>query len=164
MDFGTLKAVMFLCFVLGCYATYVGYTSTTWLGYVWTDTKADYPWNLNPYIFVPAYVALHLYGIWSLWLGGLLLGVLTQFLYHGLHLKISIVFMFAAVFFTGLGFNTLDWMLSRASGSNEHWNPWMLGIENVYLNSWNFYFLLSILPLFFGGALIGLAIVGATLS
>jgi hypothetical protein len=163
MDFGTLKAGMFLCFVLGCYATYVGYTSATWLGYVWTDTKADYPWSMSTYIFIPAYIALQLYGIWSLWLGGLLSGVLTQLLYHSSHLKIAIIFVLGAVFFTGLGFNTLDWMLSRAHGSNEHWNPWMLGIQNIYIDSWTFYILFAIMPLFFGGFLIGLAIMGAAL-
>jgi hypothetical protein len=164
MDVGTFKAVMFLCFFLGCYITYIGYVTSVWLGYVWTDSLADYPWGFSSYIFVPAKISLQLYGIWSLWAGGLLAGVLTQLLYHGSHLKIAIVFMLGAVFFASLGFNTLDWMLARAFGTNEQWSPWMIGLTNVTFDSWTFYILFSILPLFFGGYLIGLALMGAALK
>lgn len=164
MHTSTYKLLMLLFFIVGCYLTYIGYVTSTWLGYVWVEEKPYTLWSMNTYISVPAYVAFQLCGVWSLWVGGLLVGALTQLLYHGHHLKTAIIFTFAAIFFVSLGFNTLDWMLSRASSSREHWAPWMVGIENVEIESWNFYFLFVILPLFFGGFLVGVALLGAALK
>lgn len=158
------KLLMLLFFIVGCYLTYIGYVSATWLGSRWVEDKPYTPWFMNTYISVPAYVALQLYGIWSLWVGGALSGALTMLIYHGQHLKIAIILIFAAIFLVSLGFNTLDWMLSGASSSKEYWAPWMVGLDNIKIESWNFYLLLVILPLFFGGFLIGLAIVGAALK
>ena len=158
------KAMLLLTFILGCQTTYVGYTTSTWLGSTWLNENADYPWVFSSYISVQAKTSLQLCGILSLWTGGLLAGVVALLLWHSAqfcrspHLRGAIILMMLSLFLTGFGFNTLDWMLSRAFGSNEMWNPWMLGITHIYLDSWTFYILFSILPLFFGGFLIGFAI------
>lgn len=146
---------MLLLFVLGCYLTYVGLISSNWLGYVWVEEKPHADWWMNTYIVVPAKVAYQLYGVLSLWLGGLLTGAITAMVYHGKHPKLAIIFLFFAVFFSALGFNTLDWMLNRASGSNVEWTLWVYGLSNIKLNSWDFYLWTLIVPLFLGGFLIG---------
>ncbi|MEM2445432.1 MAG: hypothetical protein QW734_02095 [Candidatus Bathyarchaeia archaeon] len=153
------KTLIVLAFIIGAYLSYVGYVSATWLGYVWVEAKPEHPWWMNTYISVPAKIAFHIYGIISQWLGGLLTGAIVAMLYYNKHHKLAIILIFFAIYFSALGFNTLDWMLSRASGSNVDWSLWVFGLPNIKLNSWDFYFYTVILPLFVGGFLIGLALI-----
>lgn len=70
-----------------------------------------------------------------------------------------------AVFVTTVGFNTLDWMLSGViNAESQGWTAWILGRSDIVLDSWNFYLLLGILPLFFGGFLISLTFTMGILS
>lgn len=158
MNTGTFKLFMLLLLVIGCYLTYIGYVSARWLGYVWFEEKPGSSWLMNLYIEVPANVALQLYGIWSLWIGGLLAGAVVQLLYRSLHLQAAIILVLASIFFSALGFNTLDWMLSGAASSNRVWSLWVYGLNNVKVNSWDFYLVTVVLPLFAGGFLIGSAL------
>jgi hypothetical protein len=109
---------------------------------------------MNTYYSLNAKDAFVFFGIIPLWLGGLFSGI-TINLISAHKLKTSITFFFTAIFVTCLGFNTLDWMLSGVVFSGPGWEAWAMNL-GIFLEAWNFYIFMTIIPLFIGGLFIGL--------
>ena len=78
--------------------------------------------------------------------------------------KWSIIALFPAIFLFGLGFNTMDWMISYVVFSSKGWSLWMLNLSAVFVESWNFYFFLGVLPLFLGGFFLSVSVTIAALK
>lgn len=147
---------LLIIFFVGIFFTFVGFRSGIWLGSSWYTVKANQQWGMNTYYFLNAKDAYIFYGLISLWLGGLTAGIALPLIFLKRPLPSLIPFFFA-IFLTTVGFNTLDWMLAGVIASEPGWEAWSLNL-NVYLNSWNFYVLTTIFPLFLGGLFLGMSI------
>jgi hypothetical protein len=153
--------VLIIVLLAGLGVSYLGFQDLLWLGTAWLSSKAADQWWLNTYTVIAAKDSFLYLGVISLWLGGIFAGmsavlILTKFS------KMSLVPFFAAIVFTGLGFNTLDWMLagSYSLGSFPLW-PFNLSFK---LESWNWYIFLGVVPSFLGGLFICMVLTYAALK
>jgi len=135
--------------------TFIGFASGSWLGEEWTKTNPKVPWGLNTYLKINARAAYLYCGILSLWLGGFLSGVTASLIFAKKLPYLAVATQIAGVSLSALGFNTLDWMLSRIISGASEWTAWVIGL-NTQLCAWDFYFYLCVAPLFIGGFLFGL--------
>lgn len=152
---------LIIVLLIGTGVSYLGFQDLFWLGMKWFSSRAADQWWLNTYTAIAAKDSFLYLGVISLWLGGIFAGVsvvliLTRFP------KASLAPFFAAIVFTGLGFNTLDWMLS-GSYSLGAFSLWPFNLSLV-LESWNWYIFLGVVPTFLGGAFISLATTAAALK
>ncbi len=131
------------------------------IGATWFGEQASFPWRMNNYIIIEAKYAYAIFGLGIMAIGGLATGLampaffaFTKSKKHKLALASS---FFVAILLTGLGFNTLDFMLGCFYWTNMTYPPpvqvALLGPVDV----WNYYFFFFVFPLWFGGFLIGLA-------
>ena len=131
------------------------------IGSEWFGHNASFPWHMNNYIVIEAQYAYSYFGLAALAIGGLATGIaMTAFLTfikskkHRLALIIS---FFVAIVLSGLGFNTLDFMLGNFYWTNMNYPP---PIHIAFLGTidvWNYYFFFFVAPLWFSGLLMGLA-------
>lgn len=147
-------AHLLIVLVIGVFFTFVGFRSGIWMGSSWYKDKATSPWGMNTYFWINAKDAYVFFGLIPMWLGGLCAGITIPLIFAQKP-KTSMIPFFLSIFLTGIGFNTLDWMLSGVILSEHGWEAWAMHLD-VYLEAWNFYIFMTIIPLFIGGLLIAL--------
>lgn len=138
---------------------------TAWnYGQVWLIEKAHEGWHMNNYTIVPAWVAYAVFGVLSLWVGGLLLGSgLAGGMFYVLFKKkwkVAFALIIAACCLIALGFNTMDYACGWF-----YWNdgnpspiPFSFIVFDVLIDAWNFYFFCVVLPLAFSGAVLSFSL------
>lgn len=150
-----LGLALVLSVVLLCYSLYIG----VMIGADWYGKEATFQWHMNNYIVMDAKYAYSIFGLATMVIGGLATGVaMSSFFTHTKtrkHILILIIAFFVAILTTGLGFNTLDFMLGSFYWTNMTYPPpvqiFLLGSVDV----WNFYFFLFVVPLWLSGFLMG---------
>lgn len=158
------KPILLLFFlIIGAFSSYIGIQGLFWLGSKWLNTNSS--WGLNTYIRIPAQTSLIL-GIISLWLGGIFAGVTvilfltSKYYINSKFFTLVLIPFFTSIILTGLGFNTLDWMISPTSGAYPLWTLHL----PFTLEAWNWYMLFGVIPDFVGGLFIGLVFMFAVLT
>lgn len=131
------------------------------IGSVWFGEQAHAQWRMNNYFFLEAKYAYGFFGLATLAIGGLATGIaLPAFFFFAKSRKVRIAsagFFFVAIILTGLGFNTLDFMLGCFYWTNMTYPPPVHVAVLGYVDVWNYYFYLFVVPLWLGGFLTGLA-------
>jgi hypothetical protein len=117
---------------------------------------------MNTYLSITGSQAYLFCGVLSVFFSGISAGVAVALLL--VRSKWSIIALFPAIFLFGLGFNTMDWMISSVVFSSKGWTLWMLNLSAVFVESWNFYFFLGVLPLFLGGFFLAVSATFAALK
>jgi len=143
--------------VLLAYGLYIG----VMIGADWFGADASFPWHMNNYVVMEAKYAYSIFGLATLAIGGLATGLAMSsfftFTKTRKHMLVLIVAFFVAIIMTGLGFNTLDFMLGSFYWTNMQYPP---PVQIPFFGSvdvWNFYFFFFVAPLWAGGFIVGLA-------
>jgi hypothetical protein len=141
-----LPLVVLVCIVAGVALSIYSLGNLKMLGDSWYTTEDAFQvWSLAPFWVVPAHEALSTGGLLAMWLGGFF-GGLGLALFHN---RSCLIGFFACPIFTGLGFNTLDWMMA----------PIIASTGAAWQATWFFYFFQSVVPFWFGGFLISFSII-----
>jgi hypothetical protein len=132
------------------------------IGAEWYTYKAADQWHMNNYFVIDAVYAYSFFGLAALALGGLFTGLtFSAFRVHNRTIKqtlLQVTSFFTAIVFTGLGFNTLNFMLGSFYWTNMQ-NPPPIAVPLLgSVDVWNFYFGFFLIPLYAGGLFAGLAI------
>jgi hypothetical protein len=132
------------------------------IGAEWYTYKAADQWHMNNYFVIDAVYAYSFFGLAALALGGLFTGLAFSALrVHNKTIKqtlLQVASFFTAIVFTGLGFNTLNFMLGSFYWTNMQ-NPAPIAVPLLgSVDAWNFYFGFFLIPLYAGGLFAGLAI------
>jgi len=131
------------------------------MGHEWFAEKSDDQWHMNNYFVIDAKYAYCIFGLAELAVGGLCTGLaVSTFLSHKKSVKCALLQVssfFAAIIFSGLGFNTLNFMLGSFYWTNMQYPPPVAVPILGSVDVWNFYFFLFIIPLWAGGLFFGLA-------
>jgi hypothetical protein len=133
------------------------------IGGGWFGEDATFLWHMNNYFVIEAQYAYSIFGLAAMAIGGLATGlamaVFFTFTKTKKHLLLLLAAFFTAIAMSGLGFNTLDFMLGDFYWTNMQYPPPvqipLLGAVDV----WNFYFFFFVMPLWTGGFILGLAAV-----
>jgi len=152
-----LAATLILGILLLCYSLHIG----VMIGQNWFGVNAHDQWHMNNYFVIEGQYAYAIFGLATMIIGGLATGIaMTAFLEFKRTRKIIITLAAAfiiAITMTGLGFNTLDFMLGCFYWTNQTYPPpdqvALIGPVDV----WNFYFFFCVVPLWASGFLIGSA-------
>jgi hypothetical protein len=130
------------------------------IGSEWFGTGASSPWHINNYIVIQAKYAYAYFGLAALAIGGLATGLAAPAFFafakskkHRLVLASS---FFIAIILTGLGFNTLDFMLGAFYWTNMKYPPPVSVPVLGSVDVWNYYFFFFVAPLWLGGFIMGL--------
>jgi hypothetical protein len=130
------------------------------IGADWFGKDATFQWHMNNYIVMDAKYAYIIFGLATLAVGGLATGLAMASFFTVTktkkHIAILVAAFFVAIILTGLGFNTLDFMLGSFYWTNMQYPP---PIQVPFFGSvdvWNFYFFFFVAPLWVGGFLMGL--------
>ncbi len=130
------------------------------IGADWFGKDAAFQWHMNNYIVMDAKYAYIFFGLATLAIGGLATGLAMAAFFTVTktrkHIAILVVAFFVAIILTGLGFNTLDFMLGSFYWTNMQYPP---PVQVPFFGSvdvWNFYFFFFVAPLWGGGFLMGL--------
>jgi hypothetical protein len=150
-----LALTLIIGVVLLIYSLYIG----VMIGSDWYGSQANFQWHMNNYIVMDAKYAYSIFGLATMAIGGLASGVAISslFMYTKTkkHMLILAAAFFIAILMTGLGFNTLDFMLGCFYWTNQTYPPpvqiFLFGSVDV----WNFYFFFFVVPLWFSGFLMG---------
>lgn len=131
------------------------------IGAQWFGSSASTPWHMNNYIVIEAKYAYIFFGLATLAFGGLATGIALP-TFFGLtkskgHRLMSAGAFFVAILMTGLGFNTLDFMLGSFYWTNMQYPPPVQVPIIGSVDVWNYYFFFFVVPLWIGGFLIGMA-------
>jgi len=152
-----LGIMLTLGVVLLAYGLYIG----VMIGADWFGADASFPWHMNNYVVMEAKYAYSIFGLATLAIGGLATGLAMSsfftFTKTRKHMLVLIVAFFVAIIMTGLGFNTLDFMLGSFYWTNMQYPP---PVQIPFFGSvdvWNFYFFFFVAPLWAGGFIVGLA-------
>ena len=141
--------------LLLCYSLYIG----TMIGADWYGKDATFQWHLNNYIVMDAQYAYTFFGLGALAIGGLATGIAMAsfFTFNRTkkHILILVAAFFAAIGLSGLGFNTLDFMLGCFYWTNMAYPPPVQVAIIGAVDVWNFYFFLFVVPMWLSGFLIG---------
>ena len=131
------------------------------IGSEWFGNNASFPWHMNNYIVIEAQYAYSYFGLAALAIGGLATGIAMAAFFTYIkskkHRLALITSFFVAIILSGLGFNTLDFMLGSFYWTNMAYPP---PVQIAFLGSidvWNYYFFFFVAPLWLGGLLIGIA-------
>jgi hypothetical protein len=131
------------------------------IGSNWFGDSATTPWHMNNYIVIEAKYAYVYFGLASLAIGGLATGIAAPALFaHNKSRKTSIGLVcafFVSIVLTGLGFNTLDFMLGSFYWTNMQYPPPVAIPIIGSVDVWNYYFFFFVVPLWLGGFIMGLA-------
>lgn len=152
-----LGLTLVLGVILLCYSINIG----TMIGADWYGKDATFQWHMNNYVVMDAKYAYSIFGLAALATGGIATGIAMASFFTFTKTKKRILILvgafFAAIGLSGLGFNTLDFMLGSFYWTNMTYPPpvqvFLLGTVDV----WNFYFFLFVVPMWLGGFLIGSA-------
>jgi len=138
------------------YSLYIG----VMIGADWYGKDATFPWHMNNYIVMEGQYAYSIFGLATMAVGGLATGlamaVFFTFTKTRKHILILLTVFFVAIATTGLGFNTLDFMLGCFYWTNMTY-PAPIQFLFLTVDVWNFYFFFFVVPLWASGFLIGLA-------
>ncbi len=131
------------------------------IGADWFAKDAHFQWHMNNYIVIDAKYAYSIFGLSALALGGLAAGLAMATFWIKRktvrHTAVLLVPFLGAIILSGLGFNTLNFMLGSFYWTNMQYPP-PVEIFFGYVDVWNFYFFLFVVPLWAGGFLAGLAV------
>jgi len=151
-----LATAVVLGVALVIYGVYIG----VMIGADWYGKDATFPWHMNNYIVMEAQYAYSIFGLATMAIGGLTTGVaLSAFFIGHKTRKLAVALMatfFVAIITSGLGFNTLDFMLGCFYWTNQAYPP-PVQVGVFFVDVWNFYFFLFLVPLWLGGFLVGSA-------
>lgn len=150
-----LGVALVLSVILLCYSLYIG----VMIGADWYGKDATFQWHMNNYVVMDAKYAYSIFGLATMAIGGLATGIAMSsfftFTKTKKHVVLLTVAFFVSIFMTGLGFNTLDFMLGSFYWTNMTYPPpvhlFLLGSVDV----WNFYFFFFVAPLWISGFLMG---------
>jgi hypothetical protein len=136
-----------VCFlIIGVVLSFEAVKNLKMLGTQWDTAAAiEQDWPLAPFLIVSAKDAFDSGGIFAMWLGGACAGLGVAIFPK----RFCIPSFFGAIIFTGLGFNTLDWMEAQAIASTGA----------LWRDTWMFYFFSGILPIWIGGFFILFAVI-----
>jgi hypothetical protein len=152
-----LAATLILGVLLLCYSIYIG----VMIGQNWFGIHAHHLWHMNNYFVIEGQYAYSIFGLATMVIGGLATGIaMTAFVEYTRTRKIIIILGAAfavAIIMTGLGFNTLDFMLGCFYWTNETYPPPVQVAVIGSVDVWNFYFFFCVVPLWMSGFLIGAA-------
>lgn len=141
------------------YSISVGLT----IGAEWYSEKATHQWHMNNYFVIDGIYAYNVFGLASVVIGGLFTGLaLSTFWVHNKTLKQTLLqgaSFFAAIILSGLGFNTLNFMLGSFYWTNMQYPPPVAVPVLGSVDVWNFYFFLFVVPLWTGGLFFGLLLI-----
>ncbi|MGE5555375.1 MAG: hypothetical protein ACM3UY_03810 [Methanocella sp.] len=153
------QIALYIGFTLGIvlliYSLFIG----TMIGANWFGENAHDQWHMNNYFVIEGQYAYSIFGIATMIIGGLATGItMTAFLnYHKTRktvLILSTAFIIAIIM-TGLGFNTLDFMLGGFYWTNQTYPPPVQVPLFGSVDVWNFYFFFFVVPLWASGYFIG---------
>ncbi|MCW3995963.1 MAG: hypothetical protein NWE98_07425 [Candidatus Bathyarchaeota archaeon] len=152
-----LAAMLVVSVILLVYSLQVGVQ----IGADWFGKDANFQWHMNNYIVIDAKYAYSIFGLATLAIGGLATGLAMAafftFRKNKKHILILISAFFIAIIMTGLGFNTLDFMLGCFYWTNMTYPPPVHVAVLGPVDVWNFYFFFFVAPLWFSGFLMGSA-------
>lgn len=131
------------------------------IGSEWFGASASSPWHMNNYIVIKAEDAYVYFGLGAMALGGLATGIAVSAFFsisRRVIQRISLVSsFFVAIFLTGLGFNTLDYMSGNFYWTDLHYPPPVSVPLIGSVDVWNYYFFFFVVPLWIGSFTIGVA-------
>jgi hypothetical protein len=152
-----LAATLIIGVILLIYSVQVG----VMIGSDWFGAHAQDQWHMNNYFVIDGQYAYILFGLATLAIGGLATGIaMTAFHEYKRTRKIILILAAAfivAIVMTGLGFNTLDFMLGSFYWTNQTYPPPIQVALIGPVDVWNFYFFFFVVPLWASGFLIGSA-------
>jgi hypothetical protein len=160
---GQLIRQITLCIILIVSITllWYGIHTGTMIGADWYGKDANFQWHMNNYIVMDAQYAYSIFGLATLAIGGLATGLSMAAFFTVTkttkHIIALVVAFFVAIAMTGLGFNTLDFMLGSFYWTNMQYPPPVQVPIFGTVDVWNFYFYLFVVPLWAGGFLMGSA-------
>ena len=150
--------LLMIAFVLLMYGINVGVN----IGAEWYNEKATHEWHMNNYFVIDGKYAYSIFGLTTLAFGGLCTGLaLSVFWTHRKTIKQAILHtipFFAGIILSGLGFNTLNFMLGSFYWTNMQYPPPVIVPIFGSVDVWNFYFFLFVIPLWTGGLFFGVAL------
>ena len=131
------------------------------IGADWYGKDATFQWHMNNYLVMDAQYAYSIFGLATMAVGGLATGIAMAAFFTFTKTKKHILVLAAAFFVsivtTGLGFNTLDFMLGSFYWTNMQYPPPVQVPLVGAVDVWNFYFFFFVMPLWASGFIIGLA-------
>jgi hypothetical protein len=140
------------------YSLSIGVTT---IGGYWFDEKATHLWHMNNYFVIEGQYAYSIFGLASMVIGGLATGLAMAAFFTATktrkHILLLLAAFFIAIAMSGLGFNTLDFMLGDFYWTNMQYPPPVQVPLMGAVDVWNFYFFFFVVPLWAGGFLIGSA-------
>ena len=155
------RIALWIMLIFGVILLFYSVSVGVMIGSDWFGNRASFPWHMNNYIVIEAKYAYSYFGLASLAIGGLATGLAASAFFafakskkHRLALACS---FFVAIILTGLGFNTLDFMLGCFYWTNMKYPPPVQVAVLGFVDVWNFYFFLFVVPLWLGGFIMGLA-------
>ena len=113
---------------------------------------------MNNYFIVSGIIAFTVFGCAALFIGGVCTGAAIPAFYSSTRKRRRLIVAFiGAIVGTGLGFNTLDFLLGNFYWINctSRMIPIDLMITTVQVESWNYYFFLFVVPTWISGFLLG---------
>ncbi len=129
------------------------------IGSPWFNEESSFLWHMNNYVVMEAKYAYSIFGLATLAIGGLATGLAMAAFFSvkktRKHLFILIAAFFVAIIMTGLGFNTLDFMLGCFYWTNMTYPPPVMVPLIGAVDVWNFYFFFFVAPLWASGFLVG---------
>jgi hypothetical protein len=131
------------------------------IGAEWFTHKAADEWHMNNYFVIDAKYAYCIFGLAAVAVGGLFTAIaFSAFRVHHKTFKQTVLqafSFFVAIILSGLGFNTLNFMLGSFYWTNMQYPPPVSVPLIGSVDVWNFYFFFFIIPLWAGGLFVGLA-------
>ncbi len=141
--------------VLLVYSLYIG----VMIGADWYGKDATFQWHMNNYIVMDAQYAYSVFGLATMAIGGLATGLAMAAFYtfnkSPKHVFVLVGSFFVSIVMTGLGFNTLDFMLGSFYWTNMTYPPPIQVALIGPVDVWNFYFFFFVVPLWASGFIIG---------
>jgi hypothetical protein len=154
-------AVICLLLVIAVGLLYYSVSLGVHIGAEWFTTKAADEWHMTNYFVIDANYAYIIFGLAALAVGGLFTGLaFSAFRVHHKTRRQTIlqpISFFVAIGLSGLGFNTLNYMLGSFYWTNMQYPPPVSVPVIGSVDVWNFYFFFFIVPLWAGGLFVGLA-------
>ncbi|MCL5877501.1 MAG: hypothetical protein M1540_06790 [Candidatus Bathyarchaeota archaeon] len=149
--------ILTLSVVLLCYSLYIG----VMIGADWYGKDSEFQWHMNNYIVMDAKYAYSIFGLATMAIGGLATGLAMAAFFivtkTKKHILMLVTAFFVAIAMSGLGFNTLDFMLGSFYWTNMTYPPPVQVPVFGAVDVWNFYFFFFVVPLWFSGFLMGSA-------
>ncbi len=152
-----LATALILGAILLGYSLYVG----VMIGADWYGKDATAEWHMNNYFVIEGQYAYSIFGLATMVIGGLATGIAMSSFFNYTKTKKVILILAAAfvvaIITTGLGFNTLDFMLGCFYWTNQTYPPPVQVPLIGGVDVWNFYFFFFVIPLWASGFLMGSA-------